>query len=109
MTLKSSKIMSETNEGPQPDLEEILKQYGGDELVLKVAEEVAPYMVSTKKFVDFVLAFLPDPPSVRPSEWAQHSWDRKSMKASLETIYTYRSKALHGGKPFPAPMCDRPR
>lgn len=92
----------------RPNLEEVLKQYGGDELVLKVAEEVAPYMGSTKKFVDFVLVFLPDPPSVRPYEWAQHSWDTKTMKASLETIYKYRSKALHGGKPFPAPMCDPP-
>jgi hypothetical protein len=92
----------------RPNLEEILKQYGGDELVLKVAEEVAPYMGSTKKFVDFVLAFLPDPPSDRPYEWAQHSWNTKHMKASLGTIYKYRSRALHGGKPFPAPMCHPP-
>lgn len=92
----------------RPDLEEILNQYGGDELVVKVAREVADYMGSTKKFVDFVLAFLPDPPSVRPHEWAQHSWDTKPMKASLKTIYKYRSKALHGGKPFPAPMCHSP-
>ena len=92
----------------RPELEGILKQYGGDELVLKVAELVAPYMGSTKKFVDFVLAFLPDPPSVRPYEWAQHSLETKPMKASLETIYKYRSNALHGGKPFPAPMCHPP-
>jgi hypothetical protein len=31
------------------------------------------------------------------------------MKKMLGTIYSYRSQALHGGTPFPAPMCDPPR
>lgn len=92
----------------RPKLEEILLRHGGDDLLFEVAQEVAPYMGSTRKFVDFCLAFLPDPPSVRPLEWAQHSWERKPIRTSLERIYDYRSKALHGGKPFPHPMCEAP-
>jgi hypothetical protein len=92
----------------KPELEEVLMRYGGDDLLQEVAEQVAPYMGSTKKFVDFVLEYLPDPPSARPYEWAQHSWETKPMKKSLERVYDYRSKALHGGKPFPHPMCGPP-
>src|SRR5437773_7120327 len=91
-----------------PKLEEILTHYGGDDLLLKVAQEIAPYIGSTTKFVDFALAFLPEPPLVRPCEWAQHSWDTKPIRKSLKRIYGYRSKALHGGKPFPHPMCNPP-
>jgi hypothetical protein len=93
----------------RPQLEEMLKEYGGDELVLKVAEEMAPYMGATRKFVDFILEFLPEPPAERSYEWAQHSWDPKSMRNSMRLIYQHRSRALHGGTPFPAPMCMPPR
>jgi len=30
------------------------------------------------------------------------------MKKTLSKIYGYRSRALHDGKPFPAPMCLPP-
>jgi hypothetical protein len=104
-----------TNEEPldrlntsRPKLVGVLKEYGGDELALKVAEELAPVMGATKKFIDFILEFLPDPPAERSYKWAQHPWDEKAMKASLRVIYMYRSRALHGGTPFPAPMCLPP-
>jgi hypothetical protein len=93
----------------RPKLVELLKEYGGEELTLKVAEELAPVMGATKKFIDFILEFLPDPPAERSYEWAQHPWDEKTMKASLRVIYGYRSRALHGGTPFPAPMSLPPR
>ena len=35
-------------------------------------------------------------------------WDPKQMKDTLQTVYEYRSKALHGGIPFPTPMCVPP-
>lgn len=92
----------------RPKLEEMLNGYGGNELVLKVADEIAPYMGSTKKFIDFILEFLPDPPAVRPNEWARLSWDTKGMKETLRKVYGYRSRALHGGTPFPAPMSMPP-
>lgn len=92
----------------RPRLEEILNNYGGDQLVLQVADEIAPYMGSTKKFIDFILQFLPAPPAIRPNEWAQHPWDAKGMKETLRKVYAYRSRALHGGTPFPAPMSMSP-
>jgi len=30
------------------------------------------------------------------------------MKKLLTLVYNYRSRALHGGRPFPAPMCEPP-
>ena len=104
-----------TEESPQerlrasrPDLEKLLEAKGGRKLVSRVAEQIADYMGSTKKFIDFVLEFMPEPPSKRPPEHAQHPWDRKGMKKSLRTIYRWRSRALHGGTPFPWPMCQAP-
>lgn len=92
----------------RPKLEEILKKYGGEELVIQVATEIAPYMGSTKKFIDFMIKFLPAPPASRHFEWAQHPWDTKNMKNTLKKVYQYRSRALHGGTPFPAPMSMPP-
>ncbi len=93
----------------RPKLEDILRERGNDDFISLVAEQIAPYMGATKKFVDFLLEFLPPPPEKRPSEFAQHLWTAKAMKKSMEKIYSYRSRALHGGIPFPAPMCLPPR
>jgi len=92
----------------RPKLEEKLRDYGGDELVLLVAEEIAPYMGATKTFVDFLLKFVPPPPLVRPDPFAQLSWEIKHLKKVMVLVYQYRSRALHGGFPFPAPMCEPP-
>jgi hypothetical protein len=92
----------------KPDLFDLLKDTGIPELPERVAEKIAPSLGATKKFIDFVLEFLPDPPAVRPPNWMQLSWDRRSMKDSLLKIYNYRSMALHGGTPVPAPMCESP-
>lgn len=92
----------------KPGLVTLLIESGGKTLVLKVAEELAGFIGSTRKFRDFLLNFLPTPPSRRPIEWAQHSWDHRTMKKSLGLIYDHRSRALHEGTPFPAPMCLAP-
>lgn len=89
----------------RPEIQAILEEAGGEELVLRVAEMMAPYMGATKTFLDFLEAFVPHPPSPRPPEFAQHSWAWPDLKKSLRTIYSLRSQALHGGTPFPAPMC----
>ena len=34
--------------------------------------------------------------------------DKVELRASMNKIYDYRSRALHGGIPFPAPMCEPP-
>jgi hypothetical protein len=95
----------------RPELELILRKYGGaneDDLVLQVAESIAPYMGATNTFIDFIIEFLPSPPSIRPPIFAQHSWETQALKKTLNKIYKYRSRALHGGHPFPAPMCEPP-
>jgi len=91
----------------QPKLEKLLNDECGQALLEKVADLIAPYMGATKKFVDFVLEFLPDPPQERPKAF-QLAWDRQNIKETLEIIYDWRSKALHGGTPFPMPMCMPP-
>lgn len=92
----------------RPGLEKMLRDVGGEEFVLQIAEQLAPYMGATKKFTDFVLEFLPGPPVSRPGDFSRHSWERKPLKKTLEVVYNYRSRALHGGRPFPAPMCEAP-
>lgn len=92
----------------RPKLEILLKEKGDEEFVRQVAEQIAPYMGATKKFVDFLISYLPPPPSERPNEFVQLKWDKKSMKQSLSKIYGYRSRALHGGIPFPSPMSAAP-
>jgi hypothetical protein len=90
-------------------LERILRKYGADksdELVQQVAEEIAPYIGATGTFTDFLLEFLPSAPAIRPPLFAQHSWDKKVLRKTLKQIYNYRSRALHAGRPFPAPMCE---
>ena len=91
-----------------PDLENILKPSGGDELVEKVARIISNYLGATRKFLDFILHFLPEPPKDRPSEFDRVSWAMEDMEKSLKTIYRWRSRALHGGLPFPHPMCIGP-
>ncbi len=93
----------------QPDLESILREYAGNrgyELVDKVAHKIADYMGSFAKFRDFLIEFMPLPPPARPPEFARVSWEEKPMITALRKIYTYRSRALHSGIPFPAPMCQ---
>jgi len=90
----------------KPDLYSILENTGIEGLTESVAKEIVHTLGATNKFIKFVMKFLPDPPEKRPREWAKISWSRTSMKAALGKIYEYRSNALHGGIPFPAPMCN---
>jgi len=92
----------------RPALTELLAGQGGEDFLALVAAELVPYLGATRKFIDFVLAFLPPAPDVRPVEYYQYSWTPRAMKRGLGTIYGYRSRALHGGVPFPAPMCRAP-
>jgi hypothetical protein len=92
----------------RPELEPLLKEAGGEELVQKIAELIAPYMGSTKKFTEFLLEFLPPEPQERPPEYYQVSWKPEDLKKPFGTIYKWRSLALHNGTPFPMPMCEAP-
>jgi hypothetical protein len=96
-------------QGTKPDLYNYLVSLKDDSILSKVAEYIADSLGITHKFVSFVLRFLPDPPQQRPPEWAQFKWEPDQLGNALKTIYGYRSKALHDGRPFPPPMCKAPR
>jgi len=88
----------------KPALAAILEPHGED-LVSAVADHLEGQLRATWKFNTFVAAFLPPPPPVRP-KLLRVDWER--LGKHLSTTYGYRSRALHEGHPFPAPMCDPP-
>lgn len=88
----------------RPDLEGILLEAGGEALLLRVAAQIAPYMGATKKFCDFLTEHAPAPPEPRPPSWAAIEWEPEGLRKSLTVIYKHRSRALHGGTPFPSPL-----
>ena len=92
----------------KPELHKHLSSLSDDSILKKVAAYVAESLGITTKFVSFVQAFRPDPPPQRPPEKFQFPWDNENWTKALKTIYGYRSKALHEGIPFPAPMCSPP-
>lgn len=88
----------------KPKLVKMLREAGGEALVEKVADEIANVTGATLKFTEFILAFDPGPPDGQrliPVDWAK-------LRKAVKLVYDWRSKALHGGTPFPAPMCDAP-
>ena len=93
----------------KPDLGELLKKYGGDELVDQVAELIAPTLGATNKFVKFTMRFMPNEPDQRPSHDSfQVKWSNSGLRNILNKVYQYRSRSLHGGIPFPVPMLGFP-
>jgi hypothetical protein len=93
----------------KPELHQHLSTHSDETLVRTVADAFADSMGLTKKFIDFCLQFNAGPPAVRPPEWVQYTWDDSSRyKKAVGKVYRYRSRALHDGIPFPAPMCAPP-
>ena len=91
-----------------PDLERILREDSGPELVDKVAHQLQRLIGAQAKFRGFCKKFSPEPPAVRP-QIGKFDFKRSNFIDAIELIYVYRSRALHGGTPFPRPMCDPPR
>src|SRR5208282_903518 len=94
--------------GARPDFVKYLENTRVEGLSDCVAKEFANSIGATKKFVEFMLEHRPPPPEKRPPEWAQVEWSSDSLKGAFRKIYDHRSKALHDGMPFPAPMCLPP-
>lgn len=90
----------------RPELYDHLISVGGIDHAAFVAEQITDSIGATRKFREFVLSFLPDPPTRRPPEPQQLDWTASAVRKMLSTIYGYRSQALHAGKPFPEPMCQ---
>jgi hypothetical protein len=76
----------------RPELEPLLAGAGGEELVLRVAEQIADFMGAGKKFIDFLIEFLPEPPAERPNHFGI-SWEERDLRRSFRTIYGWRSPA----------------
>ncbi|MCG9711776.1 hypothetical protein L1D29_02950 [Shewanella insulae] len=93
-------------EASKPNLYNLLESTGVEGLTENVANEIVHTLGATNKFIKFVLEYLPEPPEKRPLQWGQIPWSRTFMRSALGKIYGYRSNALHGGIPFPAPMCN---
>lgn len=92
----------------KPELAEILTGAGGEAHLKKVAEIIEPTLGATKKFIDFTMQFLDTESRHKPLKFYHVDWCNSAMKRILSRIYEYRSKALHDGSPFPAPMCWPP-
>lgn len=93
----------------RPDLYSKLgKLSDGDKARVMVADELYDLIGSQRKFVEFLMKFLPGPPLERPAERAQLDWSDPAMRKALKKVYSHRSKALHAGTPFPPVMCEQP-
>lgn len=99
----------ETLKVSNPELFELLENTGIENLPQRVADLIADKMQATRKFIDFCMHFRPSPPIKRPEhKLMQFNWEPNNLKKSLRVVYHHRSRALHDGRPFPAPMCNAP-
>lgn len=85
-----------------------LQAIGGQDLVETVAESLKRELRATGRFLDFMRRFMPPPPEKRPPEGFRLDWSEESLNEDMQKIYDHRSRALHDGLPFPAPMCMGP-
>lgn len=97
----------------KPDLVQDLNNLKGDgaEAIEIVSKHLEGLLGATKKIRCFLANFRPqEPPPDRPTPtYFQVDWDQPSLEKIFKKVYEYRSKALHGGTPFPKPMCRPPR
>jgi hypothetical protein len=89
-----------------PELAALLEEGGNKELLARAAKLI-PLNRPTAATQSFLQRFATPPPvDNRPDEWAR--FDFTKLKEGVNLIYKYRSKALHGGQPFPAPLLETP-
>jgi hypothetical protein len=86
----------------------LLRENGQEALIDPIAHQMHKVIGSTSKFIGFCRRFKPDAPAERP-EFGLFDFGDANFRQALAKIYDYRSKALHGGTPFPHPMCDPPQ
>jgi hypothetical protein len=101
---------AERLETSKPELAERLRESSDPGLLDFVAGQIADSLGVSRKLKDFCADHLPPPPpeDERPAEHLRVDWSDAFWPKALGKIYGYRSKALHVGTPFPAPMCRRP-
>jgi hypothetical protein len=76
-----------------------------------VDEPISSYLrettKSTRKFIAFLMEFLPAPPTERPeSQNLRIDFTSGELRKDFQFVYKCRSRALHTGVPFPRPMCS---
>lgn len=105
---KSQETASERLKFAKKDLYDYLVSVNIPNIIDKVAGYISDSLGASRKFVDFVMMFIPQVPDKRPPQCLQHPWDNDKLRETMKSIYEYRSQALHGGTPFPLPMCEVP-
>ncbi len=75
------------------------------EAVEIVAVSLSRVLGAESKLLDFVLEYAPSAPKVRP-EFGVFDWG--TLDAAISILYDHRSRDLHGGIPFPGPLCAAP-
>ena len=104
-TYRSQLSTHDTFKQAYPKLDTRLQEVGGVKHAREVADAIGHTLQATKKFVDFVIRFRPEPPKLRPKgKSLKLEWTNSNFKRMLGKVYGYRSRALHEGTPFPAPM-----
>ena len=91
-----------------PKLANRLRENPDGALLNETAKQLEGLVGSTAKFKRFMEQFQPQPPKPRPKLYS-FDFSKQSYTSAMTQIYRYRSKALHGGTPFPHPMCEPPR
>ncbi|MFF1400192.1 hypothetical protein ACFVZD_41280 [Streptomyces sp. NPDC058287] len=91
-----------------PELAAQLLEAGGEVHLATAASRLVHIVKATARFMSCAKKYLPEPPSVRPEEYAQVGWDWPNLKKRINQVYGYRSARLHGGVPFPSPLCQVP-
>ncbi|PTO92380.1 hypothetical protein [Vibrio splendidus] len=89
-----------------PELFDKLVKNGDDDLLNFTAETFGPITKATAKFLKFCKYFCPE--SLTQENSYGFKYTSTKLSNALRTIYNHRSQALHGGIPFPAPMCVPP-
>jgi len=92
-----------------PTLATLVEKAGGIQLLDGVAKQLKHLFGATKKFMRFCKEFTPQAPTQRPEhEYQRLEWTWPALEPILKKVYGLRSRALHAGVSFPAPMCERP-
>lgn len=92
----------------KPELAASLDRLSDPSVLESVADALLGELKATRRFIDFMMKFKPQPPPRRPPEGFQFDWSSENFKKAITKVYGHRSLALHDGVPFPPPMCDPP-
>lgn len=90
-----------------PEIAKPIIEEASPQLLSKLAPRLRRLYGSKRKFSEFIITYLPDPPAQRPP-YSQLMWNAEGIAPRVRIIYDHRSLALHDGTPFPHPMCERP-